>query len=289
MQSNWLKKIESLNKRLDEYIVHREDGTTCEYLIDGADTNGWTYIGEIVYGENSWKKDSDRKYLLVYPNYAPSELNSSSFIEKNVSVNEDTNGSDGGHYFYSNFDCRFDKIKLNDAFINSEYALVFKSYLIDPDNATQRLREQKHKEFMSKLFVVGDNVLMHHISSAKITDGFLKAGMPKQSYSNNNDWGVYLWASRNTGNDPSNGGDYTYYCVVPLEECYDVANNVENFKSDKELLQKYPYMLKDWKNGQAIACQTNKPTRIWRIMRHNPVKWFDDEWNEVETPSIFDN
>lgn len=60
MQSNWLKKIESLNKRLDEYIVHREDGTTCEYLIDGADTNGWTYIGEIVYGENSWKKDSDR-------------------------------------------------------------------------------------------------------------------------------------------------------------------------------------------------------------------------------------
>lgn len=286
MMNTWLKKIENLNKRLYEFTVRKEDGSITELPIDGADTNGWTCIGEIVYGEDSWKKDSKRKLLLVYPEYSPADLESGYFIEKNVSVNEDPNGSDGGHYFYSNFDSRFDKIQLNDAFKNSDFALLFKSYLIDSDNATQKLREQKHQVFMKRLFIVGDNVLMHHNSSAKITDGFLKAGMPKQSYSNNNDWGIYMWASKNSGQDQSNSSEYTYYCVVPLEECYDVVNNIENFKTDKEVLAKYPYMLKDWKQGQAVACQTNKPTRIWRIQSHNPTKWFDEEWNEVEVPSV---
>lgn len=288
--SNWLKQIKKLNKRLDEFTTRGEDGVIRELPIDGADTKDWTYIGEIIFGGSDCRKDNKRKYLLVYPNYTPSDINKgSSFIERNISVNEDPNGSDGGHYFYSDFDSRFDKIKLNDGFKESEYALLFKRYLDDSDNATQKIREQKHQEFMSKLFIIGDNIIMHHNSTAKITDGYLRAGMPKRSYSNNNDWGIYMWASKNSGQDQSNTSDYTYYCVVPLEKCYDVHNNVENFKTDKEVLSKYPYMLKDWKNGQAVACQTNKPTRIWRIMQHNPVKWFDDEWNEVETPSIFQN
>lgn len=41
-------------KHLVEYTVHTDNGIS-EEQIDGADTNGWLYIGEIVYGENSWK------------------------------------------------------------------------------------------------------------------------------------------------------------------------------------------------------------------------------------------
>lgn len=169
--SNWLKQIKNLNKRLDEFTTRGEDGTIIGHMVDGADTKGWINIGEIVFGGADWRKETKRKYLLVYPNYAPSELSGgSSFIEQNISVNEDPNGSDGGHYFYNNFDSRFDKIKLNDGFNDSEYALLFKRYLDDSDNATQKIREQKHQEFMSKVFIIGDNVLMHHNSSAKITD-----------------------------------------------------------------------------------------------------------------------
>lgn len=286
--SNWLKSVEKFNQRLNEFIIRGENGIK-EFPIDGADTKGWIYIGEIAYGGGEWRKENKRKYLLVFPQYTQEDINrgKSSFIEKNISVNENTDGSDGGHYFYNNFDSRHDKIQLNEIYKNSVFALLFKNYIADSDNATQQLREQKHKEFMSRVNVIGDNVLMHHISDVKITDGYIKSGMPKQNYSNNNDWGVYLWASKNTGIDQSNAGDYRYYCIVPLEECYDVENNVENFKDDKELLAKYPYMLKDWKNGQAVACQTKKATKIWRIYE-NGGKWYDEEWNEVEKPSMID-
>ena len=276
-------------KRLAEYTIHKSDGNTVEMNVDNADTKGWKFIGEIVYGGPDWHKN-DRKYILCYPDYTEEIINSlgfSSFISSYLSVNADANGSDGGKYFYSLFDSRFDKIKLNDEYKNGIFALIFKKYLVDDgDEATQNYREQKHQEFMNKLFQVGDNVIMHHNSSAKITDGVIKPGMPKNSYSNNNDWGVYFWASPNSGADQSGAGEYTYYCIVPIEQTYDVENNIENFKTDKEALAKYPYQLKDWKNGQAIACQTSKPTPIWRIRDNHNGKWFDNEWNEVNKPNV---
>lgn len=277
-------------KHLVEYTVHTDNGIS-EEQIDGADTNGWLYIGEIVYGENSWKA-SDRKYLLCYPDFDENIVNSkgySGFIGDYISVNANPNGTDGGKYFYSCFDSRFDKIKLNDEYKNGIFALIFKRNLIDDgDEATQRYREQKHQEFISKLFQIGDNLILHHNSSTKITDGIIKPGMPRNNYSNSNDWGVYFWASKNEGSDPSGIAEYTYYCIVPIEQTYDVENNIENFKTDKEAIAKYPYQLKDWKNGQAIACQTNKPTPIWRIRNRSNGKWFDNEWQEVEKPSILD-
>ena len=133
-------------KRLAEYTIHRSDGNTVETDVDDADTNGWQFIGEIVYGGPDWHKN-DRKYILCYPDYTEEIINSlgfSSFISSYLSVNADANGSDGGKYFYSLFDSRFDKIKLNDEYKNGIFALIFKKYLVDDgDEATQNYREQK--------------------------------------------------------------------------------------------------------------------------------------------------
>ena len=58
-------------KRLAEYTIHKSDGNTVEMNVDNADTKGWKFIGEIVYGGPDWHKN-DRKYILCYPNYTTS-------------------------------------------------------------------------------------------------------------------------------------------------------------------------------------------------------------------------
>ena len=56
------------------------------------------------------------------------------------------------------------------------------------------LINQEHKEFVSKLFTIGNNVVLHHNSSYVIKGGFVKK-RKVNGYSNNSDIGIYFWGA----------------------------------------------------------------------------------------------
>ena len=142
--------------------------------------------------------------------------------------------------------------------------------------------EEKHNNFLSKLFKVGDNVIIHHNSSYKITDGVVKKGTPN-TWSNSTDIGVYFWGSRNCGKDPSNVGSYTYYCIIPLSDLYDCETNTDRL-SVQQAMRKYKYVGQIWNNSDAIAIMTHEQTPIWCILDKQTGKWYDKDWNEISKP-----
>ena len=142
--------------------------------------------------------------------------------------------------------------------------------------------EQQHKNFMSKLFKIDGNIVIHHNSSFVIKDGFVKKGNPN-GWSNNTDIGIYFWGSRNAGNDPSNATSYSYYCLIPQEELYDFQTNVDRLTLD-QVLKKYKYAGQFWKNSDSIVVSTLQPTPIWCILDKDNGKWYDKNWQEIEKP-----
>lgn len=264
--------------RLVEYDHHKPDGGIISRPVDGADTSEWTLIGEIEYGA-SWRK-VDSAYIFAYP-YADKSDDYRRFIADNCSINLEKDGSDGGHSFFGGkyaFDSRYDKVKVYPEYENTYYDFIF-------NGKTQKYREEMHEKLEKELFVVGNSVVLQHDSSYKITDGVVKRGK-QNPWSNNDDWGIYFWASRNVGTDPSNGGAYTYFCLVNLEQMYDATNNVENFEKNKEALMKYPYIYQKWVRGNAVACQTVRSTPIYCIRDNSNGKFYDKDWNEIEEPEF---
>ena len=146
----------------------------------------------------------------------------------------------------------------------------------------KEVAEQQHKDFMSKVFKINGNVVIHHNSSFVIKDGFIKKGNPN-GWSNNSDIGIYFWGSRNAGNDPSNATSYSYYCLIPQEELYDFQTNVDRLSLD-QALKKYKYAGQFWKNTDSVVVSTLQPTPIWCILDKQTGKWYDKDWEEIEEP-----
>ena len=142
-----------------------------------------------------------------------------------------------------------------------------------------------HKRFMSKLNIQNGKVVLLHTSPHKITDGYIKQGGIKNNWTPNNaQGGIFFWATKERGIDKS-GGDYWYYCIVPLKEVYDGKNNPQNFKNDKEILDRgYKVIVNEWKDGGvnggfAAYGFTKIPIPI-SFIRYNG-KVYNSKWNEV--------
>lgn len=141
-------------------------------------------------------------------------------------------------------------------------------------------KEDYHKEFMSNLMKNGNNIILRHNSSNKIEDGIVVSTAQRaNNYTPQSDMGyTYFWASKNDGNDIS-GGEFTYYCEVPIDYVYDYSSNLEEFGGQDEALGKYPYIAYYWHDEDAIAVKTQRATPISYIRYKGET--YDSEWNRL--------
>lgn len=144
--------------------------------------------------------------------------------------------------------------------------------------------KRKHEEFLSKLYIVGNEVILHHDSSRKIENGVVSCGHSKNGYSNNSDIGAYFWGSPKSGSDPSNVATYTYYCKVPVKDIYDFDVNVDRLTLT-QALSKYGYAGQTWgRTPSAICVNSYRSTPIWFIQDRRNGKCYDKDWNEIKSP-----
>lgn len=257
-------------KRIKELYEYKPSKGIVNEAWGDVDTTGWVCVGEVDY--NPWAKKIDKLYVMVNPQktmYGGRYIN-------DVRYTENPDGS--GNQTDSIPKYAKERIIIYPEHQDDEFGEMFLGKRKDKD-----LLIQQHKEFESKLFKFGENIILHHDSSFKIKDGFVKQGKPN-GWSNNSDKGIYFWGSRTGGKDPSNGGLYTYYCLIKKSDLYDLQTNEERLSFD-QALSKYPYIGKNWPSDKnIIVVNTYHPTPIWCILDRQTGKWYDKDWNEIEKP-----
>ena len=137
------------------------------------------------------------------------------------------------------------------------------------------------------------HVVLMHDSNNRITNGVIdRTGQTANNYSKNSDLGNYFWASPNPGKDQSNGGQYTYYCLISPDNLYDMEENPKGYDSTKDALQSETYVAGRWNDG-AIAVMTNQPTPISFIEAKNTNTTlggiYDAKWHLLRSKVVFYN
>ena len=235
-----------------------------------VDATGWICVGEVPYWP--WGADKDKKlYIMVNP--VKTRMYGEYINEVVYTENSDGTGRQASD---------IPSFKKRNQIIYDEHQDdEFGEMFLGKRKSNEEI-EAKHKDFLSKLFLKGNNVIIHHNTSFKITDGVVKRGVPN-SWSNNTDIGCYFWGSRNCGKDPSNAGMYAYYCIIPLSDLYDFESNVDRL-SVQQAMRKYKYVGQLWKDSDAVAVMTYEQTPIWCVLDKQTGKWYDSKWNEISTP-----
>lgn len=262
-----------IQKRFRELFNYNPQKGNLNEGWNDVDTTGWICIGEVAY--YPWSDETEEKnktYIMVNPQKRMKwgkEINDVRYTE-----NSDGSGKqlDDIPYFYKK------NITIYPEHQDDEYGEMFLGKKKD-----ENVIKQKHEEFLSKLFRINGKVILHHNSSYKLTDGFIKKGKPNV-YSNNTDIGIYFWGSRNSGSDASSQSIYTYYCIIDENDLYDFETNVERLKTLRQAVEKHKYVGHYWKNGEAICVNTFNFTPIWCILDKYTGKWYDKEWKEIEKP-----
>ena len=255
-----------MNKNNEKTIyeaVGRIRGLICEGYGD-VDTSGWLCIGEVT--------GAQFPYIMVNPNKT---------MKYGEMVNlarycQNPDGSGGQSDWIAPYDK--DNIRIYPEYYDSELSEKF----LGKKKSDEEI-ERIHSVFMSKVNMLGDKVVLHHNSSYRITDGYVKQGKPN-GYSKNGDVGIYFWASKEPGKDPSNSSLYTYYCLIDSGDLYDFETNVDRTRL-VPAMKNHAYVGQFWRNGgDAVVVTTFRETPIWRILDKRNGVWYDADWNEVENP-----
>ncbi len=234
-----------------------------------VDTTGWVCVGEVAY--DPWLKGIDKVYVMVDPQKT---MKYGEYVN-DIRYTENPDGSGSQTDSIPTYVKR--EIIVYPEHQDDEFGEMFLGKRKDKEVA-----KLMHDNFNSKLFKLGNNIVLHHNSSYKLTDGFIKKGKPN-GWSNNTDIGIYFWASRSAGRDPSNNSTYTYYCIIPQEQLYDFSTNEERL-SLRNAMSKYGYAGQFWKDKESIVVTTLIETPIWCILDKDTGKWYDKDWNEIEKP-----
>lgn len=233
------------------------------------DTTGWVCIGEVPCWP--WGGKGDKVYIMVNP----TKILKYGKYDYDYVFTENNDGSGRQISGLPERELRF--VYIYAQYQDNDLGEIFLGKKKDTDVIIQM-----HKEFYSKLFKLGNIVVLHHNSSDRFTDGVIRKGR-QNFYSNNSDIGIYFWGSRHNGNDPSNEGQYIYYCTAQQTDIYDFDTNEDRISLDVAL-RKYRYAGQTWKNGDAIVVSTLYPTSIWCILDKMDGKWYDKNWNEIKKP-----
>lgn len=246
-------------------------------LMEGMwdkDCRGWLNIG-IIKGWSARMNGKDT-YLMVDPN-APELEDRSMFRSKYTAWSSKPEGEERDCGAPPTYYLQW--LDIYPEYRDTYYGEVFLGKRRDTPEDKQR-----HDEFLSKLFISGDEVILHHDSSRRITDGVISYGHGMNGYSNNSDVGVYFWGSRQSGSDPSNGSSYTYWCKVPLKEVYDFDVNPDRLTL-RQALSKYGYAGQSWRRTPSAICvNTYNNTPIWFITDKQTGKCYNAKWEEIEPP-----
>lgn len=239
------------------------------------DCQGWICIGYIPNGNKAYtigKELEDKNaYIMVDPN-AEKIDDRGYFKYRNVAYKSNPKGE--------GMDLTILPYDMKNVIIYPEYKDTYYEELFFGRKKTKD-DEIKHQQFMHKLNRVGNDVILKHDSSVKITDGYIKQG-EKNSYSNNSDIGIYFWGTKKIGNDKSNNQYYTYICTVPFNTIYDFENNMERFNDITNALNRYRYVAQYWQDEtDVIVVNTFQKTQIQAIRNNRTGKYYDSEWNEI--------
>lgn len=260
-----------IQKRFRELFKYNPIKGKLNESFDDVDTTGWICVGEVPYSPWSSSEDQEIVYIMVNPQ-------KTMIYGKEVNEVMYTENNDGSGMQISDIPSFYKQyITIYPEYQNSEYGEMFLGKKKD-----DRIAKQQHEAFISKLFRTNGKVILHHNSSYKITDGFIKKGKPN-NYSNNSDVGIYFWGSRNSGSDPSSSSLYTYYCIINEDDLYDFETNIERLTLE-QALKKYKYVGQYWKNGDSVCVNTYEFTPIWCILDTNTGQWYDKDWKEIKRP-----
>lgn len=264
--------MNGIQKRFRELFRYSTTKGKLNESFGDVDTTGWICVGEVPYYPWGDKSNKDKVYVMVNPQ---KEMRWGTEVN-DVRYTENSDGSGKQTEFIPLYakDYRIIYPEHQD----DEYGEIFLGKKKD-----ENVIKQQHEEFLSKLFRTNGKVILHHNSSYKITDGFIKRGEPNR-YSNNTDVGIYFWGSRNSGNDPSNQCLYIYYCIIDENDLYDFETNVERFTTIRQALSKHKYAGQYWTDGETICVNTFRFTPIWCILDKYTGKWYDKNWKEIEKP-----
>ena len=236
-----------------------------------ADTHGYVLVGEVPFYPWYDGMEKEKVYVMV----SPQKEMKWGEMRHNVIYAENPDGS--GKQTDSIPEYAKERMAVYPQHRNDEYGELF----LGAEKDDEAINDE-HREFLSKLFIRGNNVVLHHNSSATIKDGLIRRGS-QNNYSNNSDVGTYFWAGKESGRDPSGYGDYTYYCLISKEDIYDFSTNAERL-SLRNAMKKYPYCGQYWQGTDAIVVTTYHETPIWRILDKTNGKWYDSKWKEVKEP-----
>jgi len=235
-----------------------------------SEYRGYTNVGFVKDG-NQWTAKGGDAYLFVNPDL-PEHVRFKFLTDKDLNAN-----------YISQLPISLSSARVT---LYPEYVGTIYDELINGKPKTEEDKEAdlvKHKEFMAKLNIQKGRVVLLHTSPHRITDGYIKSGIKNNWTPNNAQGGIFFWATKERGIDAS-GGNYHYYCALPIGEVYDGKNNPEDFKDDYEALEKgYKVIVNEWKQGGvsggfAAYGFTKIPIPITIIKYEG--KLYDSEWNE---------
>lgn len=264
--------------RIVKYCVREIRETYNRHLINemfgDVDTSGYICVGEIPY--YPWVDNDSKNKVYVMVNPKKEMLYGREVNDVRYTENPDGSGNqtDSIPSIYK------ERIKIYPEHEDDEFGEMFLGKRKPKEEV-----ESKHNEFMSNMVIIDDNLLLHHDSSYKITDGYIKKGITN-TYSNNSDIGRYFWGSKDSGSDPSNSGTYKYYCLIPQSDFYDFETNAERL-SLPIAMKKYGYCGQYWNDGKSIVVTTYKDTPIWCILDKRKGIWYDNDWVQIEKPHFF--
>lgn len=273
------RNIEEMRKPLtlfQQYIQNLNEAASmlCEW---GKDMKGWLNIGYIKDG-SPFGSGGDI-YLMVDPNGDKSDASRYKYFSTGFNTKPDGTGHDPKG---------IPQYTMQWLEIYPEYQDTWYGELFLGKRKTKE-DEAKHAEFMRGLNHVGNGkVCLTHNSNFLIKDGKVRYTGHKNNYSNNSDVGIYFWGSAKPGSDPSNGGQYTYYCEVSEDSVYDFETNLERLTL-QQAMGKYPYVAQYWQGGPAIVVTSYAATPItWYCDNSNGQKFYGNgeplnEWAVNET------
>ena len=118
---------------------------------------------------------------------------------------------------------------------------------------------------IDSLNIKDGKVILRHDSSSMIKNGIIRASRTQQNqYSKNTDKGAFFWGSEIRGIDNSNyHDDYSYYCLVNINDVYDMESNDKGYENYRRALENEPYVAVKWNRPEgAVAVNTLMNTKI---------------------------
>lgn len=227
-------------------------------VIDNGDVpNGWINVGTVPYSQygegdiNVWVNPNDvSQYMFATP-ISGKEQSIPSYAKKYHFKQEylDTNLLDG---------------------------------ILGPRKSPEELKAS-HAKFLSKLNLDGDTLILFHNSPIKITGGRLSRG-EKRGYSNNSDVGLtYYWGSKQSGADPSNGQQYTYFTHINVNDVYDFDTNPHRYRQIPAAFEEKDFIGITWENSpEAVCVVSNISLPIDYVIDRKTNTIYDKDWNKVE-------